>query len=118
MIKTKRLRWMEPHPAHDEAPKVLDGIDTLLDEAIGRARELGWYEGVEAEKARARKNKSNPAEAAPGSFINLAFDSGRVFERHKIEAALTDLQADTPIDGPAYKILEKALAAIKKADDK
>jgi hypothetical protein len=101
----------------NDADITMAKINDKIATAIEKARELGWYEGVEAEKARAREARhtaSNPADAQPASFINLAFDSGRIHERYRAEQILLDLQADVPIDGPAYCTLEHALTAIKR----
>jgi len=104
----------------DDSDKIMRKINDKVATAIEHARELGWHEGVKAEKDRARearRNSFNPEDAAPASFINLAFDSGRVHERHRAETILRELQLDVPIDGPAYELVQKALAELQRGSN-
>ena len=54
-------------------------------------------------------------DAAPASIANIAFDTGRIAERKHITAILLELQADVPIDGPAYQAIDEALDKISQA---
>ena len=51
-------------------------------------------------------------DAAPASIANIAFDTGRIAERKRIQDLILELQADVPIDGEAYEALDQVLDLI------
>lgn len=54
-------------------------------------------------------------DAAPASIAKIAFETGRIAERARIRVLLLELQADVPIDGPAYEAIDEALDKISEA---
>jgi hypothetical protein len=106
----------------DNADKLMDKISGRIARELERARDLGWHEGVEAEKARARadrkRDRSTPSDAHPSSFVSIAFGTGSINERHANTQILIDLQADLPIDSDAFTLLQLAIDKINERGTK
>lgn len=100
----------------DNADQMMDKISSRIARELEKARDLGWHEGVQAEKDRARtakkRDRSIPADAQPSSFVSIAFGTGTINERHANVQILLDLQADLPITGYGFALLQRAIDQI------
>ena len=105
----------------DNADQIMDKISSRIAVQLEKARDLGWHEGVQAEKARARadrkRDRSIPTDANPSSFVSIAFGTGSINERHANVQILLDLQADLPISGYGFALLQRAIDQIKERDN-
>lgn len=101
----------------DNADKMMDKISSRIARELERARDLGWHEGVEAEKARARtarkRDRSIP-DAHPSSFVSIAFGTGSINERAAIVQLVLDIQADLPISGHEFALLQRVIDKINE----